>query len=132
MKNSLLIFLTAIGIYALITIPALVFPPMYILSIGYVIVYGWFAWFLFFVFYQLLEVLKISYERKMTGLFVSIIPAVAFAFHMLEVFDVEDNVWHSDQFLLFPIVAVISGWISLYNFRNKLKYTEVDETEFSE
>jgi len=131
MKNSLQIFLTAIGIYALITIPALIFPPMYILSIGYVIIYGWFAWLLFFLFFQLVQAIKISYERKMAILFISIIPAVAFAFQMLEVFDVENNVWYSGEFLLFPIVAVISGWISLYNFRTRLKYNTTDETEIS-
>ena len=121
MKTPFIIYIRAVGIYALLTIPALILPIMYIISIMYVLFYGWFAWAIFTFIYLVTTFCNPPYLIKMGILTVAVVVAVLFAFQMLEVLGVQDNIWHSGEFLLFPLAAVVSGWVSLNMSREKVK-----------
>ena|SRR5215204_2416818 len=113
MKTPFIIYIKAVGIYALITIPALGMPIMYFISMVYVLFYGWFAWGVFTIIYLVTVFCNPGFLSKMIILSIAVVVAVAIAFQMLEVLKVENNIWNSEPFLLFPLAAVISGWISL-------------------
>ena len=114
MKISFIIYLRALGLYSLITLPALVLPVIYMISLFYVFVYGWFAWAMFSIIYLLIVRGSIKFEVQMSILSLGVIVSVLFAFQMLEVFGAEEKIWHSGPFLLLPLAAMISGWSSLY------------------
>ena len=95
------------------TIPALAMPVMYFISMMYVLFYGWFAWAVFTTIYLVTVFCNPGLKSKMVILSMGVVAAVAFAFQMLEVLAVQKNIWNSGPFLLFPLAAVISGWISL-------------------
>lgn len=113
MATSFIIFIRAIGLYALFTIPVIFSPIIYIISMLYVITFGWFACALF-LFISLVTInTTSSHHIRMVILSLAVPLSVAFAFQMIEVFGSENNVWHSGGFLLFPVAATISGWVSL-------------------
>jgi len=116
-----IIYVRAVGIYCLLTIPALVVPIMYLISITYVLFYGWLAWAVFTFLYFITVVCIPNFLARMFILFLGVVGAVALSFQMIEVLKAEDNVWHSGSFLLFPLAAVTSGWISVYVAREKIK-----------
>lgn len=119
MLNSIIIYLRAFGIYVLITIPTLALPPLYFMSIYIVLIYGWFACGLFTILKFFLEQAKLNVDVHYGILAITIPMAVAFAFQMIQEYGAYPNVWQSGALLLFPLAAVISGWISLsLNFRN--------------
>ena len=113
METPFIIYIKAVGIYALITIPALGMPVMYVISMIYVLFYGWFAWAVFTIIYLAAIFCNPGFKSKMVILSIGVVVAVAIAFQMLEVLAVEKNIWNSGPFLLFPLAAVISGWVSL-------------------
>ena len=95
-------------IYCLLTIPALALPFMYLISITYVLIYGWFALAVFTIIYFIIVFCNPKFIAKMSILFIGVVAAVALSFQMIEVLKAEDNVWHSGAFLLFPLAAVVS------------------------
>jgi hypothetical protein len=113
METPFIIYIKAVGIYALITIPALGMPVMYLISMMYVFLYGWFAWAVFTIIYLAAIFCNPGFKSKMVILSIGVVVAVAIAFQMLEVLAVQKNIWNSGPFLLFPLAAVISGWVSL-------------------
>lgn len=121
MKTPFIIYVRAVGIYALLTIPALVLPIMYIISIMYVLFYGWFAWAVFTFIYLFTVFCNPTYHVKMGILTLGVFIAVLFAFQMLEILKVQENIWHSGGFLLFPLAAVVSGWVSLNISRERVR-----------
>jgi hypothetical protein len=123
MMTSLIIYLRAVLIYAIVTIPALVIPTMYFISIMYVLFYGWFAWVLFTIIYLIVIRSRVDYDTKMLLLGIAVVPSVLFAFQMLEVLHEEENIWHSGPFLLFPVGAVVAGWISLSYSKAQIRDT---------
>ena len=112
MTTAFIIYIRAVGIYMLVTLPVLIAPFMYILSAFYVLIYGWFAWALFSLIYVLSRYLKV-YETRMAVLVPGVVVSVAFAFHMLGIYNPELDVWNAGGFLLFPVAGVLAGWISL-------------------
>ena len=126
MKTPFIIYIRAVGIYALITIPALFFPIMYVISIMYVLFYGWFAWAVFTFIYLVTVFCNPTYHAKMGILTIAVVVAVLFAFQMLEVLKVEQDIWHSGGFLLFPVAAIVSGWLSLNISRERVKHVNRD------
>jgi len=112
MKTGFVIYCRAVGLYALLTLPAMAIPPMYATSLMYVLIYGWFACFVFTLLYITMDKLPLDFVLKLSVLFVSVVVSVAFAYHMLGVLGVEEDVWHS-EFIIFPFAAVIAGWISV-------------------
>ena len=121
METPFIIYIKAVGIYALITIPALCMPIMYIISMMYVLFYGWFAWAVFTIIYLVTVFCNPGFLLKMIILSIGVVVAVAIAFQMLEVLKVENNIWNSGPFLLFPLAAVISGWVSLSASTGRIK-----------
>jgi hypothetical protein len=121
METPFIIYIRAVGIYALLTLPAVALPIMYFISMMYVLFYGWFAWAVFTIIYVITIFCNPSYLTKMLILAVGVVVAVLFAFQMLEVLGVEQDIWHSGEFLLFPLAAVLSGWISLKISRERVR-----------
>lgn len=119
MTTPFIIYLRAVGIYAAVTLPALVLPIMYIISFAYVLMYGWFAWALFTLIYLVIKRTEVNSTAKVFLLLCGVVVAVVFAFQMLEVLNVESNIWRSGLFLLFPAGAVIAGWISVFITESK-------------
>lgn len=113
MTTSFIIFIRSLALYALFTVPVLFSPVIYIISMLYVITFGWFACALFMFISVITINTTSSYSIRMPVLTLAVPVAVAFAFQMIEVFGSERNVWHSGGFLLFPVAATISGWVSL-------------------
>ena len=108
------LFLRAVGIYLLITLPALlVLPEMYILSALYALGFGWIAGLVFLLFFCLVQRIRIQTAAKKTLLYVAVVAGVALAFQLMEVTGVQQRIWQSGICLLFPAIAVISGWISI-------------------
>jgi len=116
-----IIYARAVGIYCLLTLPAITLPIMYLVSVTDVLIYGWFAWALFTIIYFITVFCNPNFLSKMSILFVGVVIAVAMSFQMLEILKAEYTVWHSGAFLLFPLAAIVSGWISLYTSRVKIK-----------
>ncbi len=122
-KTSFLVFIRAIGIYLLITIPALAAQPViYELSAGYVLSFGWIAAILFLFLFFIIQKIKIDILVKNLLLYTSIAIAVIIAFQMMEVTGAQHRIWQSGAFLLFPAVAIISGWISAAISRGKINH----------
>ena len=121
METPFIIYIRAVGIYALLTLPAVILPIMYFISMVYVLFYGWFAWAVFMIIYVITIFCNPSYLVKIIILTIGVVVAVLFAFQMLEVLGVEQNIWHSGEFLLFPLAAVIAGWISLSLSKERVK-----------
>lgn len=121
MNNTLVIFLRAVGIYLLFTLPTLAFPPMYILSAIYALTYGWLAWLVFALIYIGLKQGSFSTRRILIVLAFGVLLGVLLAFQMMEVLNSERNIWQSGLCLLFPCAAIVSGWISLYVSREDIK-----------
>jgi len=119
MTTPYIIYLRAIGVYALVTLPALAIPVMYFISFMYVLIYGWFAWALFTIIYLVINKTERSYTTKVFLLLCEVVISVVFAFQILEVLNVEKNIWNSGIFLLFPVGAVIAGWISVFISEHK-------------
>ena len=121
-----IIYARAIGIYCLLTIPALDLPIMYLISMTYVLIYGWFAWAIFTIIYFITVFCNPNFIAKMSILVLAVVAAVTLSFEMIEALKTENDVWQSGTFLLFPLAAVISGWISLYVSREKIKAANRD------
>jgi hypothetical protein len=126
MATSFIIFIRAIGIYALFTIPVIFSPPIYIISMLYVITFGWFACALF-IFISLVTInTTSSFAIRMPVLALAVPLSVAFAFQLIEVFGWERDVWHSGGFLMFPVAATISGWVSLMLSAQRFSFANPD------
>jgi len=120
MKVPFKIFVWSVSVYALLTLPVIVFPFMYMISIFYVMTFGWFAWAAFTVAYLIIGSYRILFQTKMILLTLAIPVSVSFAFQMIQAFKVEKDVWNSGAFLLFPLTGVLSGWICLYVVRKQI------------
>jgi hypothetical protein len=129
MKVPFIIYMWSVGIYCLLTVPAMFLPIMYMISIFYVLTFGWFAWALFSIIYLIVDRTIITSGIKMLLLFIAVPVSVAFAFQMIEVFDAEKNIWNSGPYLLFPLAATMSGWISLFAAVKKIQHSAVEQLQ---
>jgi hypothetical protein len=127
MKTPFEIFFRAIGVYALFTIPVLGSPIIYVISMAYVLSFGWFAWALFTIISFTSVNATRLYRARLFFLIVGVPVSVAFSFQMTGVFTADKNVWHSGVFLAFPMAGTISGWISLFFSAKRYRYTEPEE-----
>jgi hypothetical protein len=123
-----IIYIRAVGLYMLITLPILIAPFMYFFSVFYVLVYGWVAWGLFSLIYFLCRKIR-NYEMKMGLLIWGVIPSVALAFHILGLCNPELDAWNSGGFLLFPVAGVFAGWISVFLARKTIR-GRIEENEW--
>lgn len=124
MPTSLSILLKAYVLYLVFTLPAIIAPPMYLISAAYALFFCWFAYFLFAIAYFFLYSYRIHYTTRIIGLLLAVVAGVAFAFQMIEVFGALEDVWQSGSFLLFPLAAVLAGWTSIFLAWNKLTASE--------
>lgn len=129
MKIPFIIYIWSVGLYCLLTLPAIVLPIMYMISVFYVLSFGWFAWALFSIIYIVVDKTVVVSITKMFLLFTAVPVAVAFAFQMIEVFDAERNIWNSGAFLLFPLAATVSGWISLFAAAKRIQYSAAEQLQ---
>lgn len=127
MSTSFIVFIRALALYALFTLPVIFNPIIYVISLLYVITFGWFACALF----MFIAVITFSTTSSVTArqgiLWLAVPLSVAFAFQMIEVFGAENNVWHSGGFLAFPVAATISGWVSLLFSSPRLATADPDK-----
>lgn len=114
------IFIKAVGIYLLLTLPTIVLPPMYLISAFYAISFGWAACILFVICYQVLLKSHLKFKVKWNILFASVPVAVAVAHSIIGLSKVQGNVWELSPFLCFPAAAIVAGWISLYSFKKSV------------
>jgi hypothetical protein len=129
MKTPFIIYIWSVGLYCLLTLPAMFLPIMYMISIFYVLTFGWFAWALFSIIYVIVDKTVIGSITKMLLLFIAVPVSVAFSFQMIEVFDAERNIWNSGSFLLFPLAATVSGWISLFAAAKKVQHSLAEDLQ---
>jgi hypothetical protein len=112
-KIFFILFARAIGIYLLMTIPALAaLPVLYEMSAVYAVSFGWIAGVLFLLLFYLVQKIKSGILAKKIFLYASVAISVAVAFQMMEITGAQHRIWQSGVFLLFPATAVIAGWIS--------------------
>jgi hypothetical protein len=121
MRTPFIIFARAIGLYLLFTIPAIAIPFMYAYSAFLAIVFGSAAGLIFVCFYLFISTTNISFQRKRNLLFVFVLLGVACQLFPDRLFDAADQLWDFNLFLVFPAIAVISGWASLFISRNAIR-----------
>lgn len=132
MKIPLIVFARAIALYLLFTLPALVLPFMYVYSAFLATAFGSAAGVLFVACYMIVADYNISYQAKMTILAAIVPIGVAASYMLIGWFDAVDDLWGVSLFLVFPVVAVIAGWASLFMSRKKIRAqinAEADELQ---
>jgi len=112
-RTAFVVFIRAIGIYLLITLPVLGIPIVYLTSAVYAASFGWIAGAVFMLVMYVLQGLKATIPVKMILLYTSVAAAVAAAYEMMEVLGAEQDIWQTSGVLIFPAAAVAAGWISL-------------------
>ena len=122
-KSVFILFIRAIGIYLLMTLPLLAAQPvMYEISAGYAISFGWIAGLLFLLLFYFLQKTKIDIAAKKIFSYASVAIAVLVAFQTMEITGAQYRIWHSGIFLAFPAIAIIAGWISLAIAKQKIDH----------
>lgn len=103
--------------YLLFTLPCFFLPYiyyMYILSALYAAVSGLIALGIFFIAFYLLQRATLQYLLISAILFLAIPLAVGAAYKALIVVIMPvRGFWKMDGFTLFPIAAILSGWVSI-------------------
>lgn len=120
MKTAFIIYFRAVGLYAIFTLPFLALPYMYLISLWYVLLYGWFAWFVFSILY--LVIIRFLYDPflRFSSLFIAVTVSVACAFQVLDMIEDWGDIWHSG-YIIFPFTAVLTGWISVCISRERIR-----------
>jgi len=122
-KEIVLVFIKAIGIYLLLTVPALVAMPLiYEMSALYAISFGWIAGFLFLFIFYFLQKLHMDNNGKYFLCCMAVVLCVGIAFETMEVTGAQHHIWQSGTCLLFPLAAVLSGWLSLFISRQRINH----------
>lgn len=120
MKLTFRIYLQALGFYSLLTTPALMLAPMYFISLFYALLFGLAAWIVFAALFIPVASMQIKALLKWIIVSIAVPLGVATGHTLIGVCRFERNVWELNGILLFPLAAVIAGWISLYTSRNKV------------
>ena len=127
MKTAFLIFLRGLGIYALATLPLILLPIMYIVSMYLALVFSWASGGLFILIAVLTNQLTHRYLLRLTVYLVAVPLSVAFAYQMIETCGYWEHVWREDGFLLFPMVATLCGIGSVLLSRERLQVANPDK-----
>lgn len=120
MKIPLIIFFRALGFYLLFTIPALAVPFVYFYSAFLAVVFGTAAGFLFLPGYWLVTRCSISVHAKLLLLVLLVPVGITASYALLVWWNAAAGAWGFNAFLIFPAIAVIAGWASLFASRNAL------------
>lgn len=106
------IYLIALLTYSVLTLPSLFIPVMYVYSLFLAIVYGFIALALFAIFYLLVSTTK--YKHLFWNILIISIPiSVTISYIVLCYATDISKPLEAGWLFLFPIAAIISGWISL-------------------
>lgn len=106
------IYLIAFIWYAIITLPTLIGPIVYIYSLFLAFIYGFIALLIFSIVYACVYKIR-SPQIAWTLLIVSIPTSVIISFIILCYSTDYSKPTEAGWLLCFPLVAIISGWISL-------------------
>lgn len=114
-------FIRSVLLYLVLTLPVAGRPRIYFLSLVSAFVLGVAAWVVFAIFSFLIRRLKISMTATHLLLYVAVFIAVVAAYSALLLYAVKGmHFWDIELFTLFPVAAIIAGWISIYINRKKL------------
>lgn len=132
MKIPFIIYAQAYGIYLLLTIPAIVLPPMYFMSAMYAFSYGFAAMAIFVLLFLILHLVKPGYKTVIAILIAGVVLVVSAGYKLLLVYDMpETSFWNVNGYTLFPIAALLAGCIAVYinvpRIRNHLSPSIIQE-----
>lgn len=127
MKTAFLIYLRGLGIYAMATLPLILLPVMYIVSMYLALIFSWASGGLFILIAVLTNLVISNYQLRLAIYLVAVPVSVAFAYQMIETCGYWEHVWREDGFLLFPMVATICGVGSVLLSRERLQAANPDK-----
>lgn len=115
MKTALSTFLFGIAIYAVITIPTIIIPIMYGISIFYAATFGWSTFLVFTAcLYLLKQLTAFPTFIKWSIIYISVVIGVCVGLQLIETLKCQKNVWEINAFSLFLLAAIVAGCISVY------------------
>ena len=114
MNTVFVVFIRAIFLYLVFTLPALIVPIMYLYSVFFTACVCWIAGLIFATGFTILKQFSIDLSTKYYTLFLFVILGVWLAFECIELFHLWNYIWRDTTFLLFPLAALVSGCISLF------------------
>jgi hypothetical protein len=115
-------FIRSVLLYLLFTLPIAGKPKIYFLSVVAAFVLGVVAWLVFMTFSFIIRVFKVPVTATYLLLYVAAFIAVLAAYSALLAYAVKGmHFWNIEWFTLYPLAAIIAGWISIYVNRRKLK-----------
>ena len=117
MKQTLVTFGHSLFNYAIITLPVIAVPTMYSYSLLLAIGFGIAAWLVYALIFLLIKSSRLNSNLKWLILVLAVPIGVAFGYTLIEVCDVWKNVWKAGWLMLFPLAAIVAGWIGLYKTR---------------
>ena len=106
--------------YTILTLPSLLLPPMYFMSLIFALQVCWIAGLFFILMAYLLKQLSIKAENKVATLYPIALLGVWIAFLFIEVFKLWKNIWQDMSLLLFPLAALVAAWLAIYKMRTLL------------
>ena len=101
----------------MITLPVIGVPIMYGYSLLLAIGFGIPAWIAYTLIFLFVKSSSLNPDLKWLLLILAVPFGVAFAYTLIDVFGVWKNVWNAGWLMLFPLAALVAGWISLYKTR---------------
>ncbi len=122
MKQTFITFRYALLSYALITLPVIAVPIMYGYSLLLAVGFGIIAWLIYTLIFLLVKSSNINPDLKWLILILAVPIGVAFAYSLIGVFGVWKNVWNVGWLMLFPLAAIVAGWMGIHKTR-----TQIDE-----
>jgi hypothetical protein len=114
MKIPFIIYVQALGIYLLLTLPTITVPVIYLISAWYAFTCGFAAMVVFVVAFFIINRTRPGVPIVNGVLAITVLPAVAIAYKLLLVVMIPNrSFWAMDENTLFPMVAVIAGWAAI-------------------
>ena len=117
MKQTLITLKYSLLNYAIITLPVIAVPIMYSYSLQLAVGFGIIAWLVYTIIFLLIKSSRFNLDLKWLILILAVPIGVAFAYSLIGVFGVWKNVWNAGWLMLFPLAAVVAGWIGLHRTR---------------
>ncbi len=114
-------FIRAVLLYLLLTLPVADKPKIYFLSLVSAFVLGVAAWVVFMGLSYIIRICKASVMLSNALLYLAVFVAVLIAYSTLLAYAVKGmHFWDIDIVTLYPIAAIVAGWLSIYINRKKL------------
>ncbi len=113
------LFMKTMLVYAIFTLPLLLFGVMYLVSLLCALVLGMITICIFCSFVSLLCHCRIKARSGYILLYLALFVAVALTFQLLQWW-MDINYWQAGAAFIFPFIAIIAGWIAIYSGRKKI------------